>query len=143
MYAAFADPQQPERVYTIDGEHQGSVREHILDYADGTWTANRFWYLGGPHPTRDLIGSATQGTHIRHIGGFTYLVSYEDTIKIFRIDTNRLVPVAIVGSRFRVNTQPGVFLPPGEPTIWADQNNDEIASPGEITHPPCSRPCHS
>jgi hypothetical protein len=45
------------------------------------------------------------------------------------------VPVAIVGSRFRVETSPGVFTPPGEPTIWADRNNDEIASPGEIAHP--------
>ena len=133
-YAAFADPQQPERVYTIDGD-QGSVREHILNYTNGTWTLNRYWNLGGPHPTRDLVGSPTQGTHIRHIGGFTYLVSYEDTIKIFRVDANRLVPVAIVGWRFRVNTQPGVFLPPGEPTIWVDQNSDEIATPGEISHP--------
>ena len=135
VYAALADPAQPERVYTIDSESQGSIREYNLDYTDGTWTVSAFWYVGGPHPTRDLIASATQGTHIRHIGGFTYLISYADTIKVYRIDAARMTPVAIIGSRFRVQASPGVFNPPGQPTIWADQNGDEIASPGEITHP--------
>jgi len=130
-YATFADPQTPETAYMIDGDGQGSVREYILNYASQTWTMSRFWFLGGPHPTRDIIGGITQGTHIRHIGGFTYIFAYEDSIKVFRIDPDRLTPVALIGTRYLVETQPDVYLPPDVPTIWTDQNGDEIATPGE------------
>lgn len=132
--SAFADPWQPEIVYGIDGWMQGSAREYLLDYEKSTWVLNRFWYHGGPHPTRDLVGGAMYGSRIVKVDGVRYLTNSCDSLRVYRIDDDRLTPVTIIGHRYRVKQESGLFEPAGRMSIWVDFNGDELATPDEVSY---------
>ena len=134
--AAFADPKQPKIMYGIDGWFQGAIREYEIDYDRQTWRATKFWFHGGPHPTRDMTGGAMYGSRIMHINGTRYMATSMDCLRIYRITPDRLVPVTIIGQRFRVKTGSSQYEPASAMAIWTDRNGDEVATPDEINYAP-------
>ncbi|GIT29879.1 MAG: hypothetical protein Ct9H300mP1_19250 [Planctomycetaceae bacterium] len=122
----------------MDGYGIGALYEYKLDLDTGRWSPRKWWWLGHSHPTREVRGFMIHGQQTHTLGGHRYLFSCHKTIRIYRFDGDRLVPVARVGSRLRFYDGKGklarsktAFFPG-----WVDRNGDGLATEEEVEEVP-------
>ena len=131
---------QPSLVYGVDGSHSGTVYEYRVDLEDGSWVPQRWWWLGHEHPTREINGYMVHGQQTHTIAGHRYLFSCHKTVRIYRVATEGLIPVARIGGRFSYYDQQGVLQrPQGDFPIWTDKNGDGLAQEEEVEAVPRGR----
>ena len=127
----------PTVVHAMDGYGIGALYEYKLDLDTGRWSPRKWWWLGHSHPTREVRGFMIHGQQTHTLGGHRYLFSCHKTIRIYRFDGDRLVPVARVGSRLRFYDGKGKLARSKTAfPVWVDRNGDGLATEEEVEEVP-------
>ena len=127
----------PTIVHGMDGYGSGALFEYKLDLDSGRWSPRKWWWLGHAHPTREVHGFMVHGQHTHNIGGYRYLFSCHKTVRIFRFDGERLVPVARVGHRMQYYDSDGKLVRAKTAfPVWVDRNGDGLATEEEVEEVP-------
>ncbi|MEE3373263.1 MAG: LamG-like jellyroll fold domain-containing protein [Planctomycetota bacterium] len=131
---------QPSLVYGLDGSHSGTVYEYRVDLEGGNWVPQRWWWLGHEHPTREINGYMVHGQQTHTIAGHRFLFSCHKTVRIYRVASEGLIPVARIGGRFSYYDDEGKLQrPQGAFPIWIDKNGDGLAQQREVEAAPRGR----
>ncbi|MBB73837.1 MAG: hypothetical protein CMJ75_04905 [Planctomycetaceae bacterium] len=130
----------PSLLYGLDGSHSGTVYEYHVDLETGSWVPQRWWWLGHEHPTREINGYMVHGQRAHTIAGHRFLFSCHKTVRIYRVASDGLFPVARIGGRFSYYDEQGTLQRPrGAFPIWIDKNGDGLAQQSEVEEAPVGR----
>jgi len=122
------DAETGDLVYGLAGAWPGSLYEWQVDYAKRIWHFKRFWYLPHGHPTKEVRGFTVHGSRVRRLGGHRFYYVVHKTVRVYRLEGDRCIPVARIGSRIGVFDKDGLLGLPGQMVIWADRNGDGLAT---------------
>jgi hypothetical protein len=75
------------------------------------------------------------GSRIVRVDGVRYLANSMDTLRIYRIDEDRLRLVTVIGHRYLVKNASGEYERRSMMSIWIDHNGDEVATIDEVSYP--------
>jgi|GEM_PF-4276646 len=137
-YLGAHDQSDPNVLYGFEGPQFPVIKQFEIDYETGRWKLNRAWYFHWFNDAGSFYGYPSDGGGAVTLGGNKYVYVNHKTLRIYRLDGDRLLPVVRIGARVSFTRADGTradYMRGTAPSwsIWHDLNHNQRVDTDEVS----------